>query len=148
MISYINLRAGDGAKALFAAMAKHCDAEAGPGDADLKTPREMALLMVGAHLHSQFKYLCKKGVFRIPGVNSSRDVTFGFRQLEHKMHMVAYLKERFPGVCFDPREYTPRVLDKSSTSATSSTSTQFSSVETGMGPRKARSANTRCLTSP
>ena len=27
------------------------------------------------------------------------------------MPMIAYLKERFPGACFDPREYIPRVLD-------------------------------------
>ena len=70
------------AKALFASMAKHpaiqnCDPQAGTGGAHLKNPREMSLLMVGAHLkHIQFEYLCKQGVF--PGVNSSRDVTSGF----------------------------------------------------------------------
>ena len=68
----MNLTAGYGAKALmilFAAMAKHpviknCDAEAGPGGAHLKTPREMALLMMGPHLkRSQFEYLFKKRFF-------------------------------------------------------------------------------------
>ena len=32
--------------------------------------------------------------------------------LKKEMPLISYLKENFPGVCFDPHSYIPTVLDR------------------------------------
>ena len=111
LLDYIKAKTADGYDAFIETLRNHPAVVGGGEKPAVRTPREMALLIVGASLKaSQFDYLCKKGAF--PGLRSKRSYTEGFRMLEKEMPLISYLKENFPGVCFDPRSYIPRVLEK------------------------------------
>jgi hypothetical protein len=111
LLEYIKAKTADGYDAFIETLRHHPAVVGGGEKPGVRTPREMALLIVGASLKaSQFDYLCKKGAF--PGLRSKRSYTEGFRMLEKEMPLISYLKENFPGVCFDPRSYIPRVLEK------------------------------------
>ena len=63
------------------------------------------------------------------------------------MPMIAYLKGCFPGVCFDPREYIPRVLDKIIDLLKLGELDPILVCRKGDGTPEG-AANTRCSTSP
>ena len=69
-----------------------------------KTPEEVALLVIGAHMtHSQFDHLCKQGGFRDPKYRSSFFLTEGFKAVEKSLPNIKIMKRPFPGCCFLPK---------------------------------------------
>ena len=64
--------------------------------ANNKTPEEVALLVIGAHMtHSQFDHLCKQGGFRDPKYRSRYFLTEGFKAVEKSLPRIKIMKRPF-----------------------------------------------------
>ena len=108
IVEYLKDQTGDEFEDFIAQLREHPAADVqGLGEyGNHKTPEEVALLVIGAHMtHSQFDHLCKQGGFRDPKYRSSFFLTEGFKAVEKSLPKIRIMKRSFPGCCFLPMEY-------------------------------------------
>ena len=106
IVDYLKDQTGEGFGDFMTQLRAHPDVQ-GMGElANNKTPEEVALLVIGAHMtHSQFDRLCKQGGFRDPKYRSRYFLTEGFRAVEKSLPRIKIMKRPFPGCCFTPIDY-------------------------------------------